>query len=50
MKDKQTLFDITTEVLNGMKSILEKVHPDVVLVHGYGNRCIENNRKKGILA
>lgn len=34
MKDKQTLFDITTEVLNGMKSILEKVHPDVVLVHG----------------
>lgn len=34
MKDKQTLFDITTAVLNGMKSILEKEKPDVVLVHG----------------
>lgn len=34
MKDKQTLFDITTGVLNGMRSILEKVKPDVVLVHG----------------
>lgn len=34
MKDKQTLFDITTGVLNGIKSILEKAEPDVVLVHG----------------
>lgn len=34
MKDKQTLFDITTAVLNGMKGILEKEKPDVVLVHG----------------
>lgn len=34
MKEKQTLFDITTDVLNGMKSILEEVRPDVVLVHG----------------
>lgn len=34
MKDKQTLFDITTGVLNGMRSVLEKVKPDVVLVHG----------------
>lgn len=34
MKMGQTLFDITTEVLNGMKDILEKVCPDVVLVHG----------------
>lgn len=34
MKDKQTLFDITTAVLNGMKSILETEKPDVVLVHG----------------
>lgn len=34
MKDKQTLFDITTAVLNGMKEVLEKVKPDVVLVHG----------------
>ena len=34
MKDKQTLFDITTSVLNGMKDVLEKVCPDLVLVHG----------------
>ncbi len=34
MKNKQTLFDITTYVLNGMKSVLEKEKPDVVLVHG----------------
>lgn len=34
MKDKQTLYDITTSVLNGMKKILETVRPDVVLVHG----------------
>lgn len=34
MKDRQTLFDITTNVLNGLKTILERVKPDVVLVHG----------------
>ena len=34
MKDRQTLFDITTGVLNGMKSVLEEVKPDMVLVHG----------------
>lgn len=34
MKDKQTLFDITTNILNRIKSVLEEVHPDVVLVHG----------------
>lgn len=34
MKDKQTLFDITIGVLNGMKSVLEKEKPDIVLVHG----------------
>lgn len=34
MKDKQTLFDITTNLLNGIKVILEKEKPDVVLVHG----------------
>lgn len=34
MKDKQTLFDITSNVLNGIKSILEKEKPNVVLVHG----------------
>lgn len=34
MKEKQTLFDITTNILNGIKKILEKVKPDIVLVHG----------------
>jgi len=34
MKDKQTLFDITTNILNGIKTVLEKERPDVVLVHG----------------
>ena len=34
MKQKQTLFDITTNILNGIKAVLEEVRPDVVLVHG----------------
>ena len=34
MKDRQDLFDITTGVLNGIRSVLEEVKPDVVLVHG----------------
>ena len=34
MKDKQTLFDITTNILNSIKEVLEEVEPDVVLVHG----------------
>ena len=34
MKDRQTLFDITTNILNDIKSVLEEVKPDVVLVHG----------------
>lgn len=34
MKERQTLFDITTNVLNGMKEVLEKERPDIVLVHG----------------
>ena len=34
MKQGQTLFDITTEVVMGMKKILEDVKPEVVLVHG----------------
>lgn len=34
MKDKQTLFDITTNILNRIKEVLEKEKPDVVLVHG----------------
>lgn len=34
MKDRQTLFDVTTNILNKIKSVLEKEKPDVVLVHG----------------
>lgn len=34
MKEKQTLFDVTTEILQRMKSVLEEVQPDIVLVHG----------------
>lgn len=34
MKEKQTLFDITTNILNGIGEVLDEVKPDVVLVHG----------------
>lgn len=34
MKEKQTLFDVTINILKKMKGVLEEVKPDVVLVHG----------------
>ena len=34
MKERQTLFDVTVNVLQGMKEVLEEVMPDIVLVHG----------------
>lgn len=34
MKEKQTLFDITTNILNSIKEVLEIERPDIVLVHG----------------
>lgn len=34
MKEKQSLFDITTNILNRIKAVLEEARPDVVLVHG----------------
>ena len=34
MKDKQTLFDVTTNILNRIKDVLDKENPNVVLVHG----------------
>ena len=34
MKEKQTLFDITANILLNIKAVLEEVKPDVVLVHG----------------
>lgn len=34
MKEKQNLFDITTNILNEIKEIMIKEMPDIVLVHG----------------
>ena len=34
MKERQTLFDITAGILNGMRGVLEKEKPEIVLVHG----------------
>lgn len=34
MRERQTLFDVTTNILNRIREVLEKEHPDVVLVHG----------------
>lgn len=34
MKDRQTLFDVTANILLRIKSVLQEVNPDVVLVHG----------------
>lgn len=34
MREKQTLFDITTGILGGIGFVLDEVRPDVVLVHG----------------
>ncbi len=34
MKERQTLFDITTNILSEIRGVLELERPDVVLVHG----------------
>ncbi|MBQ3489856.1 MAG: UDP-N-acetylglucosamine 2-epimerase (non-hydrolyzing) [Clostridia bacterium] len=34
MKQNQTLFDITTEILNKIQFVLDQEKPDIVLVHG----------------
>ena len=34
MKDKQTLFDVTINILERIKTVLEEAKPNVVLVHG----------------
>ncbi|MBQ8830088.1 MAG: UDP-N-acetylglucosamine 2-epimerase (non-hydrolyzing) [Oscillospiraceae bacterium] len=34
MREKQTLFDITANILDRIKNVLEEVKPDIVLVHG----------------
>jgi UDP-N-acetylglucosamine 2-epimerase (non-hydrolysing) len=34
MKEKQTLFDITTNIICGLKTLFTELKPDIVLVHG----------------
>lgn len=34
MKDRQTLFDVTVNILERIKAVLDEVKPDIVLVHG----------------
>lgn len=34
MKERQTLFDVTVNILERIREVLEKEQPDVVLVHG----------------
>lgn len=34
MRERQTLFDVTTNILNQIGDVLDKVKPNVVLVHG----------------
>jgi len=34
MKERQTLFDVTTNILERIRSVLEAESPDIVLVHG----------------
>ena len=34
MKERQNLFDITTNILERIRAVLEEVRPDIVLVHG----------------
>ena len=34
MREKQSLFDITENILNGIPHVIREVQPDVVLVHG----------------
>lgn len=34
MKDKQTLFDVTVNILERIKEVLDEWKPDIVLVHG----------------
>lgn len=34
MKERQTLFDVTINILAAIREVLEKEKPDIVLVHG----------------
>lgn len=43
MKDKQTLFYVTTNILNRIKEALEEVGPDVVLVMGIRQQLLQQH-------
>jgi len=34
MKDQQTLFDVTTNILLGIRNVVNEIKPDITLVHG----------------
>lgn len=34
MRERQDLFDITNAIMCGIRALFEKIHPDVVIVHG----------------
>ena len=34
MRERQTLFDVTINILSSIKQVLEQEKPDIVLVHG----------------
>ena len=34
MRERQTLLQVTTDILNGIRAVLEEEKPDIVLVHG----------------
>lgn len=40
MREGQDLFDVTSRVLMGMRDVLRKERPDVVLVHGDTSTCL----------
>lgn len=40
MKPGQELFDVTSNVMNGMRSVLKENRPDIVLVHGDTTTCL----------
>ena len=39
MTSGQTLYDVTTRALMGLKEVMEEAKPDIVLVHGDTNSC-----------
>ena len=44
MKQGQDLYDVTAKVLVGMRDVLKKTQPDIVLVHGDTTTSINRYR------